>query len=132
MKDYIDIGPTPVNEDCEQLGPNYNPVQARKECKIYIAQLKRVYGEPPFGASYKIQSNPHDFGVYYEVVCVYDDNEDEAREYAYKVEEGCEEWDDEAKQQLSNPAYEEFEQLSKLGSMFTIQSVLNHKTKEQS
>lgn len=95
--DFVDLGCTPAEEDCEQLGPNYNPDLARLECQAYIGQLKRQHGEPPPGATYKITSNPHDFGTYYEVAIRFSDQDAEAAEYAYKVEEDTPgQWDDQA------------------------------------
>jgi len=101
MRDYIDIGPTPVDESCEQLGPNYNPARAKAECRAYINQLRRVYGEEPEGARLRITSNPHDFGTYHEVVCNFDDEYPASVEYAFKLEEGCENWDEEARAELN-------------------------------
>ena len=50
MRDYIDIGATPASENCEQLGPNYDPQRARAECRAFIAQLRRQFGPEPEGA----------------------------------------------------------------------------------
>lgn len=101
MKDQLSIGPTPSGESCEQLGPNYNPTKARKECKAFIGQLTRTFGNPPEGARFKITSNPHDFGTYLDVVVEYDDTNDLATDFAFKVEdETPETWDTEAKQYL--------------------------------
>lgn len=99
--DYVDIGPTPASEDCEQLGPNYNPNKARAECKAFINQIRRERGEEPFGARLTIKSNPHDFGTYLEVVCKFDENNEEAAEYAFSCECTAEYWDDEAKAELA-------------------------------
>lgn len=100
-RDSISISCTPAAEDCEQLGPNYDPVRARKECQAFIGQLRRMFGEEPAGARLKIVSNPHDFGSYLEVECVYNDENEEAMEYAFRCEsEMPEYWDDQAKQEL--------------------------------
>jgi hypothetical protein len=100
MLNEMYIGSTPPEEECEQLGDNYNPQRARKECRAYIHQLRRVLGPEPEGASLVIKSNPHDFGTYLTVVCMYDDTE-AATLYAYKCEsDGPMTWDREAKREL--------------------------------
>ncbi len=86
MRDYMTLGPVPCNEECEQLGPNYDPVHARAECKAYIEAIIKKLGEPPMGASLGVKSFPHDFGTYMEVVVNYYDDDEEATEYAYNAE----------------------------------------------
>jgi hypothetical protein len=94
MTDYITIGPSPSAEDCAQVGAADYPEASRKECKRYIEQLLRVYGPPPEGAQLLVKSFPHDFGTYREVVCKYDTENEEAVDYAMRVENGCENWDE--------------------------------------
>lgn len=98
--DYVNIGAVPNGEDCAQVGSENYTEKARKECRAYINQLRRVYGEEPFGARLSIMSNPHDFGSYLEVVCKYDENDEKSVEYAFNCENGVEYWDEQAKQEL--------------------------------
>ncbi len=100
--DNLSIGATPAEESCEQVGtPNYNPEKASKECRVFANQLKRQFGEPPYGARIGIKSNPHDAGNYLEVVVYYNDNIEEAIDYAFKIEaESPANWDEEAKKEL--------------------------------
>lgn len=101
-RDYIDIGCTPAGEPCETLGEGYNPEKAKFECRVFMNQLRRIFGEEPYGARFKIQPNNHDFGTYYEVICTYNDENEEAAEYAFKAESHMPEWwDDEAKKELA-------------------------------
>lgn len=100
MRDYISIGCVPHGENCEQLGPNYNPVKAKQECKALIGQLRRIYGDEPFGARLSVKSFSHDFGTYMEVVCYYDDEVEESMNYAFSCEDIPEFWDEEAKKEL--------------------------------
>ena len=86
MLTSISLGPVPAEEDCEQLGPNYNAVTAKNECKRYIAAIIQVCGHPPTGAKLKISSNPHDFGTYFDVEVEYNDEDDIQRHYALRVE----------------------------------------------
>ena len=95
MKDFINIGPVPYEEPCAQVGsPDYQR-QARQECTRFINLLRRTLGEEPENAHLEIKSNPHDFGTYYEVVCQFDDDDEEAAKYAYRCEsEAHSQWDD--------------------------------------
>lgn len=108
MRDYVDIGPTPPNEDCEQVGEHYNSRKARQECQAYIHQLRRFFGEEPEGARLSIKTHPHDFGSYTDVVCYYDTDIEASVEYAFKCEsDGPSDWDDQALIELSksDPKY---------------------------
>ena len=99
--DYLDLETVPVGEECEQLGPNYEPAKAQLEAKTFIKQLIRQFGKPPVGVRFSVASNPHDFGTYLSVRIHYDTNEEKAIEYAFNVEAHLpESWDDEAKTQL--------------------------------
>jgi hypothetical protein len=101
MRDYLNIGATPADETCEQLGPNYDPMKARAECNAFAKQIIRQFGEPPFGADIRVKSFTHDFGTYQEVVIWFMDDIEETIDYAYKVEnEVAATWDDEAKKEL--------------------------------
>lgn len=103
MREYLEIGATPAEEDCEQLGPNYDPQRARAECRAFIAQLRRQFGPEPEGAQLRIKSNPHDFGTYLEVACYYEDTNEEAANYAFDCEgKAWTEWDKQAKQELAS------------------------------
>ena len=105
MRDYIEIGPTPCDEDCQQVGmASYDGEQARLECECFRDQLRRQFGPEPEGARLRIKSNPHDFGSYLEVVCNFDDEYPESVEYAFKCEgEAWNKWDNESRDKLGLP-----------------------------
>jgi hypothetical protein len=84
--DYIDIGSTPADEECAQVGSPDYARRAREECNRFINLIRHVVGPEPEGARLTVKSNPHDFGTYYEVVCYYDTENEEARKYAYRCE----------------------------------------------
>lgn len=87
MRDYIDLGPVPHDETPMQIGSKeYSSSKALKECQRYVELLKKKFGEPPDGAGFKIECNDHDFGVYYSVVCYFDDKKQESIEYAFKCD----------------------------------------------
>ena len=91
--DSLSIGSAPHGEDCVQVDSSGDYVSAmRAECARYRELLRKVYGEEPEGARLVIKGNPHDFGTYYEVECKYDENNESAVEYAFKVENGVENW----------------------------------------
>ena len=101
MSDFLELGPCPCDEDCEQLGANYDPARARMECRVLLDQMIRQLGDPPAGAYFKIRSNPHDFGTYYELAVYFDENEEQAVKYAFKAErEFPQHWDNEARKAL--------------------------------
>ena len=97
MKDYLELGPTPCGESCEQLGPTYNLGRAKAELTTYLHQLQRLF---PL-ATFQIKSFPHDFGTYKEVAVIFDDENAEQVDLAYEIEASFPEyWDDEAKSEL--------------------------------
>ena len=101
MKDYITIGYSPSGEDCAQVGSDNYEIQSRLECSAFIAQLRRQFGTEPILSRLSIKTFPHDFGSYQEVVCYYDDVDEEAKNYAFRLEsETPEYWDEEAKKEL--------------------------------
>lgn len=104
--DYLEISCTPANEPCTQVGTD-STSENKLECNVYIDQLIRKYGEPPAGCSYFIMKNDHEKGIYYEAAILFHDNE-AAVEYAFKVEEGCDNWDDISKEQLKGANYSLF------------------------
>jgi len=101
MRDYISIGSTPCDESCAQVGsPDYYE-RSRKECTAFKHQLVRVFGEPPGSAILVTKTFPHDFGEYREVCVSYEDESEEALDYASKLECNTpEKWDEEARKEL--------------------------------
>ncbi len=95
MRDYLTLGPTPCGEACQQVGPTFDPVLARKEMMCYLAQLKRQFPKwEDDGIYFSIKSFPHDFGSYSEVVVMFDDDDEKAMDAAYNVENNLPEfWD---------------------------------------
>ena len=97
MRDYMELGPTPCGESCEQLGPTYNLGRAKAELITYLHQLQRLF---PL-ATFQIKSFSHDFGTYKEVCVIFDDDDAEQVDLAYEIEAGFPEyWDNEARAEL--------------------------------
>lgn len=86
MQDFIEIGSTPAEEDCAQLGePDYEK-KATEEMRRFIELIRKDLGPEPDGAKLAIKWFPHDFGHYGEVVCYFDEDNKKARDYAFKCE----------------------------------------------
>lgn len=101
MTDYVEIGATPAEEACAQVGSTDYYSRAKAECRAFINQLRRMFGPEPEGARLFIRANPHDFGTYHEVACRYDDRIEEAVVYAHRCEAECPaKWDEEARVDL--------------------------------
>lgn len=101
MRDTLIIGSSPANEDCAQVGTDDYGSRARKECSAFIELIRRKLGPEPEGASLRIKGQAHDFGTYYEVAVSYDDTNEKATNYAYKVESKAPmKWDAQAKVEL--------------------------------
>ena len=97
-RDYINIGSTPADESCQQLGPSYDAALARAECQAFARQLARLWPAGTFG----VKGFDHDFGRYYEVVAWWDDESEPAFDAAFAAEaETPATWDDEAKAELA-------------------------------
>ena len=102
MRDWLDIGSSPAEEDCAQVGQDGYHEQARRECRAYVELLRRSLGEEPAGARLAVKSNPHDFGDYLSVVCYFDPDMPETEEYAFRCEsDGPGQWDEIARRQLA-------------------------------
>ena len=85
MRDYIEIGSTPHDEDCAQVGTEDYARRAKRECNLFMQQIAKHYPEPDNGYL-SVKSFSHDFGNYYEVVANFDDDDAESVEWAYDIE----------------------------------------------
>ena len=84
--EYIELGPVPANEECAQTGDPDFRKQAMKEGARYIELLKRLFPNELDSCSFQLKSFPHDFGSYFEVVVIYDPDDEESVNFAYNVE----------------------------------------------
>ena len=85
MREYINIGSSPCEEDCVQVGAQDYVSKSRKECQRFINKIREICGVEPEGAQLATKSFPHDFGTYHEVVCYFDMGTP-SEDYAYHVE----------------------------------------------
>lgn len=101
MREYIEFDTTPYEEEAAQVGAEDYTERARREGRLLIAQLKRMF-PPVEGVRFVVKGNSHDYGTYYEVRLYYTD---ETEEYASIVESGFPAvWDDEARLELAQSA----------------------------
>ena len=85
----------PPEEQCVSVGEEDYMARSREEAQRYIDLIRTKLGPEPPGARLKIKSCPHDFGAYLDVVCEFDDQDEDARNYAYLCEsEGPRTWQD--------------------------------------
>jgi hypothetical protein len=95
MRDFLNIGSAPYEEDCAQLGTEDYYEKSKDECRRFIDLIRQKCGPEPVGARLATKSFQHDFGTYYEVVCYFDDTIPESEEYAFEVEANAPAtWDD--------------------------------------
>ena len=108
MRDDISIGSAPCEESCVQVNPvgDYHEAM-RAECRRFLDLIRKKLGPEPEGARLAVKSNPHDFGTYYEVVCYFEDGDEEAREYALLCEgEAPTTWKDDTLSPAQKAAHE--------------------------
>ena len=100
--DYITLSSCPIAEDCEQLGPNYNPKKAAQELRVYKEQLERQFPKNgDFPGKLAVKYFNHDFGRYGEVVAYYNTDNEDSVDWAYNIENELPEyWDEIAKSEL--------------------------------
>ncbi len=83
------LGPAPAEESCAQVGSDDYENLAKAECRQYVAAIRIVCGDPPDGARLRVVSQPHDFGLYWEVALEFDPTNREACEYAGRCDESA-------------------------------------------
>jgi hypothetical protein len=103
MHDHMSINMS--TEPTEERGPSVGEAGYGHQClvngRVFIKQLIRQFGAPPGNARLVVKGNPHDFGTYYTVDCVFDTESRAEVEYAFRLEAECPEyWDNEARLEL--------------------------------
>ena len=108
MRDYLELSSTPTNEPCAMVGADDYQKRGRLECRAFIDQLERQFPHAiDAGCTFKIRSNPHDFGTYYEVAVFYDDDDEEQTRAVYDIENDLPTtWDEDARNYLAANGYE--------------------------
>jgi hypothetical protein len=101
--DFIELGPTPVMENCAQVGDENYQQKSAKEMTAYVNQLYRHF--PDIKKQDRIyfmyKYNWHEFGYYGEVRVFFPMHDKIAEKTAYEIERNIPEyWDEEAKVEL--------------------------------
>jgi hypothetical protein len=103
---YYEFETNPFDWNCKQvdrLGPNYHErtaLVARAEARTLIAQLERQFQQPD-GVYYMTKSNPYEFGYYYSVRLVYDDNDENHRQFVNELKANFpKNWDKKSRKML--------------------------------
>jgi hypothetical protein len=108
MTDYLEIGSSPANEPCVQMGHSmaWDGVAAYREMRTFIRQLRRKFGPEPTGARLTIKT--FNFGEYSEVVCRFDSEASPASyEYALRCcNEAPDRWDLPALVELTHEGFD--------------------------
>ena len=102
VMEYMEIGSSPYEEDCAQVGSNGYVERANKELFAYMNQLKRLFpAAESLNVRFRIKWFSHDFGSYGEVCMHWDTGNEEADVYVYEIEKELPGyWDEEAKKEL--------------------------------
>ena len=95
----LELGSTPVEESCAQVGTDDYMNRARKECHAYMGQFPVP---ADVDITFGVKRFQHDFGSYLEVVVRFNTECDRSVKYAFGVENNLPGvWDNEAKQELN-------------------------------
>lgn len=88
MKDYIELGSAPYDEDCVCVSSTKPYIEEMtKECRRYADLLREKCPIPDgINAHYAIKTFQHDFGSYKEVCICFDDEDEDACEFAFNIE----------------------------------------------
>ena len=87
--EYLELGSSPSEEDCAQLGSSDYAYRAIAECKAYRNYLVRLFPVPDslqWDVTYILRPYPYEQESYYEVVIRYNPNNVEAVKFAFQVE----------------------------------------------
>lgn len=107
MENYFTLGPTPREKSCTCVGEDDYVQRAQKECRRFIALLRKKFGPEPEGSRFAVKGFLHDFGTYYEVVICFDEDMPGSAHYACHCEDNLPAtWDDD--QPVPAPAKETY------------------------
>lgn len=104
--EYMELGAAPYDVHPAQVGQDDYSEKSRKECAAFKNQLLRILKKKtetlPDTFSLIVKSFYHDFGTYYEVVCKFkSDNENAWNLYDFLDENIPANWDEEAMKELN-------------------------------
>jgi len=99
MKEFLTLGSVPYEEDCVQVNPDEDYLPAMyEEVRRYVNFLNERFLNIPENAHFRIKREYHDFGQYMEAAIYWDDEDEEATQFALFVETRLPAtWDDNSK-----------------------------------
>jgi hypothetical protein len=105
MKETIELGSAPADEECAQVGSEGYYERGKHECNVYknmlYRWLRQSYNEEDL-PMIRVKSHVHDYGCYLELIVVYDDTNEVQAEAAWALQnDSPTEWDEIAKQELA-------------------------------
>jgi hypothetical protein len=102
MRDFIELGPTPTDEESSQMGQENFYEMNKIECEVYRRQLQQMFPN----VNFRTKLFPYEPEEYREVVVVFDDDNPESVDGAFRVEANLpDRWSDDAKRWLQELGY---------------------------
>ena len=87
MREWLTLGPVPYEEDCVQVNSNEDYLPAMNaEVKRFVNFLTERFLDIPENAYFGVKREYHDFGTYLEAAVYWDDEDEDATNFAYFVE----------------------------------------------
>lgn len=109
MREWIEIGSAPVEEECAQIGEANYRDKALAECRLFMEEIENhhfdYFGESleSRGCKLRVKATDHDFGRYYEVAIGFSPDCPVAGERAYWViDNSPARWSDAAMEMLAD------------------------------
>jgi hypothetical protein len=104
MKHFIEIGSSPIDENCVQIELCRCYINALLiEVDIFKKQLERLFPITNPNNSFAVKTFQYNFDFYSVVVCYYDDSDKESVDFAFNIEANTpEKWDKEALEEIQN------------------------------
>ena len=82
---YLSLAPAPLEEACARVGqPGYTE-RSNHECRIFQRMLERRFPAPNDHVQFVVRCFPHPSGTCRKVEVCFDDQDEAAREYAYRL-----------------------------------------------
>lgn len=98
MKNYVELGSAPYDETGAQVGQEGYFEQVKKELREFKRMMEVIWPAVNERCWYQVKGFEHDFGKYYELVAVFENDGTESSEWAFMAEKKVPgEWDEKAR-----------------------------------
>lgn len=107
MKEIMELGSAPCDEDCAQVGIDGYESRMQKEVLAFVRMLKRSFPEAKSnGCNFRYKIFQHDFGMYKEAIVEFNPNSITSSKYIEKIEDELPvNWDKEAREEIEKGYY---------------------------